>query len=97
MHALRVSVFDHIQRQSLAFFKRTRRRDRSACWDIAGIRVLSRDGDLVASIPQRWPPARRWWCWVTAVSRVVGGCPPAVWLTRRVALVRQDLTGQRQG
>lgn len=101
MHALRVSVFDHIQRQSLAFFKRTRGGEIQSrlLQDIAGIQgVVTSTATSVASnltttvatgaamVVLEWR--------LSLVSLVV--VPPAVWLTRRVALVRRDLTGQRQ-
>lgn len=101
MHALRVSVFDHVQRQSLAFFKRTRGGEIQSrlLQDIAGIQGIitttatSVASNLTTAVATGVAMVVLDWR-LSLVSLVV--IPPAVWMTRRVALVRRDLTGRRQ-
>jgi len=101
MHELRVRVFDHVQQQSMAFFKRTRGGEIQArlLQDIAGIQsVLTTTATSVASnfttaIATAVAMAALSWR-LSLLSLVV--LPPAIWLTRRVALIRRDITAERQ-
>lgn len=101
MHTLRVSVFDHVQRQSIAFLKKTRGGEIQSrlLQDIAGIQgVITTTATAVASnltTAVATGVAMLVLDWrLSLVSMVV--IPPAAWITRRVALVRRDLTSQRQ-
>ncbi|TCJ97493.1 ABC transporter ATP-binding protein [Nocardia alba] len=101
MHVLRTDVFRHLQRQSLAFFTRTRGGEvqsrlindvggmqsvvTSTATSIAG-NVTTVVGTAVAMAVLSWR--------LSLLSLVV--LPPAIWLTRRVALLRRDITAQRQ-
>jgi len=100
-HQLRVDVFDHLQRQSIAFFKRTRGGEIQArlLQDVAGIQgVVSTTATSIASnlttavATAAAMVALNWR--LSLISLVV--LPPAAWLTRRVALVRRKITAQRQ-
>lgn len=101
MHQLRTDVFGHLQAQSLDFFKRTRGGEIQSRLtnDIAGMRaVVTNTATSIASnlttviataaamITLNWR--------LSLLTAVV--LPPAVWSTRRVALVRKALTGERQ-
>ncbi|MDN5572193.1 MAG: ABC transporter ATP-binding protein/permease [Propionibacteriaceae bacterium] len=101
MNELRTSVFAHIQRQSMAFFKATRGGDVQSRLinDVAGLQavitntatsvasnVTTAVGTAVAMVILDWR--------LSLLSLVV--VPPAVWLTRRVALIRRDITAERQ-
>jgi len=101
MHGLRVRVFDHVQSQSMAFFKRTRGGEIQSRLvnDIAGLQSMlttaatsvatnftSAIATAVAMVALDWR--------LSLLSLIV--LPPAIWLTRRVALVRRDITTQRQ-
>jgi ATP-binding cassette subfamily B protein len=101
MHGLRTDVFRHLQRQSLAFFTRTRGGEVQSrlTHDISGMQtVITNTATSVASNA------------TTAVATVIAMValsprlsllsilvvPPAVWMTRRVALLRRDVTARRQ-
>ena len=101
MHGLRTSVFAHLQRQSLAFFTRTRTGEVQSriTNDIGGMQsvvtttatsiasnVTTTVATLVAMLALSWP--------LTLVSLVV--MPPAVLLTRRVARTRRAITTEQQ-
>jgi ATP-binding cassette subfamily B protein len=101
MHALRVDLFTHLQAQSLGFFTRTRGGEVQSrlTHDIAGMQsVVTSSATGVASnlttavatavAMVALSPAMR------LISLVV--LPPAVWLSRRVALIRRDVTDERQ-
>ena len=100
-HRLRVDVFDHLQRQSIAFFKKTRGGEIQArlLQDVAGIQgVVSNTATSIASnlttaIATAVAMAALNWR-LSLISLVV--LPPSAWLTRRVALVRREITAQRQ-
>lgn len=101
MHDLRVSAFDHIQAQSIAFFKRTRGGEIQSrlLQDIAGIQgVVTNTATSVASnvttaVGTGIAMAVLDWR-LSLVSLVI--LPPAIWLTRRVALIRREITSERQ-
>ncbi len=101
MHTLRVRVFSHIQAQSLDFFKRTRGGEIQSrlLRDVAGLQsVLTSTATSIASNVTT--------AVATAVAMVVLDwrlsllsllvLPPAVWGTRKVALVRREITGTMQ-
>ncbi|MET8526400.1 ABC transporter ATP-binding protein [Micromonospora sp. NPDC005172] len=102
MHRLRTDVFSHLQRQSLGFFTRTRTGEVQSriTNDIGGMQSVVTStatavaanlttvvATAVAMIALSWQ--------LSLVSLVV--LPPAVWLTRRVARMRREITAQRQG
>ncbi|WP_431882679.1 ABC transporter ATP-binding protein [Micromonospora gifhornensis] len=101
MHRLRTDVFGHLQRQSLGFFTRTRTGEVQSriTNDIGGMQsVVTSTATAVASnlttvvatavamVALSWQ--------LSLVSLVV--LPPAIWLTRRVARMRRDITARRQ-
>lgn len=101
MSRLRSDVFAHLQRQSMAFFKRTRGGEIQSRLinDIAGLQsvitttatsvasnITTAVGTAVAMVILDWR--------LSLLSLIV--LPPAVFLTRRVALLRRDITAQRQ-
>ncbi len=101
MHRLRTDVFRHLQRQSVAFFARTRGGEVQSrlTHDISGMQsvvtstatsVASNATTAVATAVAMIALSPR----LSALSLIV--IPPAVWLTRRVALLRRDITTQRQ-
>ncbi|TPG19873.1 ABC transporter ATP-binding protein [Pedococcus bigeumensis] len=101
MHTLRTQVFDHLQRQSMDFFKRTRGGEvqsrltndigamqsvvTSTATSVAS-NVTTAVGTAVAMVALSWR--------LSLLSLLV--IPPAVWLTRRVALARREITSQQQ-
>ncbi len=101
MHDLRVAVFDHLQLQSMAFFKRTRGGEIQSrlLQDVAGMQSVMTT--LATSVASNFTTAV-----ATAAAMVVLNwrlsllslviLPPAIWLTRRVALIRRDITTLRQ-
>ncbi|TQM57394.1 ABC transporter ATP-binding protein [Humibacillus xanthopallidus] len=101
MHGLRTDVFAHLQRQSIAFFTRTRSGEVQSrlTHDISGMQaVITSTATSIASNV------------TTAVATAIAMIalspqlsllsllviPPAVWMTRRVALLRRDITARRQ-
>ena len=101
MHTLRVRVFAHLQAQSIAFFKRTRGGDIQSrlLQDVAGLQSVitttatSIASNLTTAIATAVAMAALNWR-LSLLSLIV--LPPAILLTRRVALVRRDLTMARQ-
>ncbi|MGD8215758.1 ABC transporter ATP-binding protein [Aestuariimicrobium sp. Y1814] len=101
MHSLRTSLFGHLQKQSLAFFTRTRGGDVQSRLtnDINGMQsvvtttatsVASNLTTAVATIIAMVALSPR----LTLLSLLV--LPPSIWLSRRVALLRRDITSARQ-
>ena len=101
MHRLRTDVFAHLQRQSLAFFTRTRTGEVQSriTNDIGGMQsvvtstatavasnLTTAVATVVAMLALSWQ--------LTLVSLVV--MPPAVLLTRRVARMRREVTARQQ-
>ncbi|WP_269183051.1 ABC transporter ATP-binding protein [Modestobacter sp. VKM Ac-2985] len=101
MHGLRTSVFTHLQRQSLGFFTRTKGGEVQSRLtnDIGGMQSVVTTtatsfaanattviGTVVAMAVLSWR--------LSLLSLVV--LPPAVWLTRRVARMRREITAERQ-
>ncbi|MFM6849533.1 MAG: ABC transporter ATP-binding protein [Terrabacter sp.] len=101
MHGLRTDVFRHLQRQSVAFFTRTRSGEVQSrlTHDISGMQsvitstatgIASNVTTAVATAIAMVALSPR----LSLLSLLV--VPPAVVLTRRVALLRRDITTQRQ-
>jgi ATP-binding cassette subfamily B protein len=101
MHRLRTDVFSHLQRQSIAFFTRTRTGEVQSriTNDIGGMQTVVTStatslasnlttvvGALVAMLALSWQ--------LTLVSLLV--LPPSIWLTRRVARMRRVITAAQQ-
>ncbi|TXR55472.1 ABC transporter ATP-binding protein [Quadrisphaera setariae] len=101
MHRLRTSVFTHLQRQSMDFFTRTRGGEITSRLtnDIGGMQSVVTStatslasnattvvGTAVAMAALSWR--------LSLLTLVV--LPPAVWLTRRVALLRRSITSAQQ-
>jgi ATP-binding cassette subfamily B protein len=101
MHTLRVRVFVHLQAQSIAFFKRTRGGEMQSrlLQDVAGLQSVitttatSIAANLTTAVATAAAMVALNWR-LSLLSLAV--LPPAIWLTRRVALVRRDLTAARQ-
>jgi len=101
MHTLRTSVFDHLQQQSIAFFKKTRGGEIQSrlIQDVGGLQSVMTT--VATSIASNLTTTV-----ATAVAMVVLNwqlslltliiIPPAVVLTRRVALLRRDITSVQQ-
>ncbi|SDB81256.1 ATP-binding cassette, subfamily B [Raineyella antarctica] len=101
MHDLRTSVFNHLQKQSLGFFTRTRGGEVQSRLvnDVAGMQsvvtttatsIASNATTAVATTIAMVALSPR----LSLLSLVV--LPPAIWLTRQVALIRRDITGKLQ-
>ncbi|MFC8304277.1 ABC transporter ATP-binding protein [Specibacter sp. NPDC057265] len=101
MHALRVRLFTHLQQQSLAFFTKTRSGEVQSRLnnDISGMQavitstatgVASNVTTVVATAVAMVVLSPR----LALLSLVV--IPPAVWFSRRVALLRRDITSTKQ-
>jgi ATP-binding cassette subfamily B protein len=101
MHRLRTDVFAHLQRQSMDFFTRTRggevqsrlTNDIGAMQSVVtstatsvAANVTTAVGTAVAMVALSWR--------LSLLSLLV--IPPAVWLTRRVALLRRRITAEQQ-
>jgi ATP-binding cassette subfamily B protein len=101
MHGLRTSVFSHLQRQSIAFFTKTRTGEVQSriTNDIGGMEAVVTStatsiasnlttavGTAVAMVALSWR--------LSLISLVV--MPPAVYLTRKVARMRRAITAEQQ-
>ena len=101
MHRLRTDVFAHLQKQSMGFFTRTRGGEVQSriIQDIGGMQsvvtstatsiasnLTTAVGTAIAMVALSWR--------LSLLSLLV--LPPAVWLTRRVALLRREITAQLQ-
>ncbi|WP_375484203.1 ABC transporter ATP-binding protein [uncultured Jatrophihabitans sp.] len=101
MHRLRTDVFSHLQRQSVAFFTRTRTGEVQSriTNDIGGMQSVVTDtatsiasnlttvvATAVAMVALSWK--------LSLISLVV--MPPAIYLTRKVAQMRREITQARQ-
>jgi ATP-binding cassette subfamily B protein len=101
MHRLRVDVFTHLHRQSVAFFTRTRTGEVQSriTNDIGGMQSVvtstatSIAANLTTAVATAAAMAALSWQ-LSLVSLVV--LPPAILLTRRVARMRKEITAQRQ-
>ncbi|MCP2322884.1 ATP-binding cassette subfamily B protein [Hamadaea flava] len=101
MHRLRTEVFSHLQRQSMAFFTRTRTGEVQSriTNDIGGMESVvtstatSIAANLTTVVATAVAMAALSWQ-LSLVSLVV--LPPAIYLTRRVARMRRAITAERQ-
>ncbi len=101
MHGLRTSVFGHLQRQSIAFFTRTRTGEVQSriTNDIGGMESVvtstatSIAANLTTAIATAVAMVALSWR-LSLISLVV--MPPAVYLTRKVARMRRAITTQQQ-
>ncbi|MFG1866647.1 ABC transporter ATP-binding protein [Micromonospora arborensis] len=101
MHRLRTDVFSHLQRQSLGFFTRTRTGEVQSriTNDIGGMQsvVTSTATAVAANLTTVVATAVAMVALSSQLSLVsVVVLPPAIWLTRRVARMRREITDQRQ-
>jgi ATP-binding cassette subfamily B protein len=101
MHALRTDVFAHLQRQSIAFFTRTRTGEVQSriTNDIGGMQSVvtstatSIASNLTTAIATAVAMAALSWR-LSLISMIV--MPPSVYLARKVAVLRRAITAQRQ-
>src|SRR5664279_3375502 len=101
MHRLRTDVFAHLQRQSIAFFTRTRTGEVQSriTNDIGGMESVvtstatSIASNLTSAVATAVAMAALSWR-LSLISLVV--MPPAIYLTRKVARMRREITAQRQ-
>ncbi|MER7002001.1 ABC transporter ATP-binding protein [Dactylosporangium sp. NPDC000555] len=101
MHRLRTDVFTHLQRQSIGFFTRTRSGEVQSriTNDIGGMEAVvtntatSIASNLTTVVATAVAMAALSWR-LSLVSLVV--LPPAIYLTRKVASMRREITAQRQ-
>ncbi len=101
MHALRTDVFAHLQRQSIAFFTRTRTGEVQSriTNDIGGMQSVvtstatSIASNLTTTVATAVAMAVLSWR-LALISLVV--MPPAIWLSRRVAQLRRQITTAQQ-
>jgi ATP-binding cassette subfamily B protein len=101
MHRLRTDVFTHLQRQSIAFFTRTRTGEVQSriTNDIGGMESVvtstatSIAANLTTTVATAVAMAALSWR-LSLISLLV--LPPSVWLTRRVARMRREITEHRQ-
>ena len=101
MHELRTSVFSHLQRQSIAFFTRTRTGEVQSriTNDIGGMESVvtstatSIASNLTTAVATAVAMVALSWQ-LSLISLVV--MPPAVYLSRKVARLRRAITAQQQ-
>ncbi len=101
MHQLRTSVFGHLQRQSIAFFTRTRTGEVQSriTNDIGGMESVvtstatSIASNLTTAVATAVAMVVLSWQ-LSLISLVV--MPPAIYLTRKVAGMRRAITAQQQ-
>jgi ATP-binding cassette subfamily B protein len=101
MHALRTSVFGHLQRQSIAFFTRTRTGEVQSriTNDIGGMESVvtstatSIAANLTTVVASAVAMVALSWR-LSLISLLV--MPPAIYLTRKVASMRRAITTQQQ-
>src|SRR6478672_13486777 len=101
MHGLRTSVFSHLQRQSIAFFTRTRTGEVQSriTNDIGGMESVvtstatSIASNLTTAVATAVAMVALSWQ-LSLISLVV--MPPAIYLTRKVARLRRAITAQQQ-
>src|SRR3954465_8023405 len=101
MHGLRTDVFAHLQRQSVGFFTRTRTGEVQSriTNDIGGMQsvVTSTATSIASNLTTTLAPAVAMVAlsWrLSLISLVV--LPPAIWLSRRVARMRREITLRQQ-
>jgi ATP-binding cassette, subfamily B, bacterial len=101
MHGLRTDVFAHLQRQSVGFFTRTRTGEVQSriTNDIGGMQSVvtstatSIASNLTTTVATAVAMVALSWR-LALISLVV--LPPAIWLSRRVARMRREITTRQQ-
>ncbi len=101
MHGLRTSVFTHLQRQSIAFFTRTRtgevqsriQNDIGGMESVVTSTATSIASNLTTAVATAAAMVVLSWR-LSLISLVV--MPPAIFLTRKVARMRRTITTQQQ-
>ena len=101
MHGLRTSVFTHLQRQSIAFFTRTRtgevqsriQNDIGGMESVVTSTATSIASNLTTAVATAVAMVALSWR-LSLISLVV--MPPAIYLTRKVAKMRRAITSQQQ-
>ena len=101
MHELRTSVFTHLQRQSIAFFTRTRtgevqsriQNDIGGMESVVTSTATSIASNLTTAVAAAVAMAALSWR-LSLISLVV--MPPAIFLTRKVAKMRRAITAEQQ-
>ncbi|MFL6177203.1 MAG: ABC transporter ATP-binding protein [Ornithinibacter sp.] len=101
MHELRTSVFAHLQRQSLGFFTRTRggevqsrlTNDVNGMQGVVTSTATSIASNLTTAVATTAAMVALSWR-LSLLSLLV--IPPALWLTRKVALLRRSVTAAQQ-
>lgn len=102
MHNLRTKLFTHLQKQSLGFFTRTRGGEVQSRLnnDITGMQtvITSTATGIASNVTTTVATAVAMVALspkLSLLSLIV--LPPAIWFTRRVALLRRDITSTLQG
>lgn len=101
MHRLRTDLFAHLQQQSLGFFTRTRAgevqsrltNDINGMQGVVTTTATSIASNLTTAIATSAAMVALSWR-LSLLSLIV--IPPAVWMTRRVALIRREVTARQQ-
>ena len=101
MHSLRTDVFTHLQRQSIAFFTKTRTGEVQSriTNDVGGLQSVvtstatSIAANLTTTVATAVAMVALSWR-LSLISLVV--LPPSIWLTRRVAKMRREITSAQQ-
>jgi len=101
MHELRTSVFTHLQRQSIAFFTRTRtgevqsriQNDIGGMESVVTSTATSIASNLTTAVATTVAMVALSWR-LSLISLVI--MPPAIFLTRKVARMRRAITTQQQ-
>ena len=101
MHRLRTDLFAHLQQQSLGFFTRTRAgevqsrltNDINGMQGVVTTTATSIASNLTTAIATSVAMVALSWR-LSLLSLIV--IPPAVWMTRRVALIRREVTARQQ-
>ncbi|HEY0815922.1 MAG TPA: ABC transporter ATP-binding protein [Pseudonocardia sp.] len=101
MHRLRTEVFSHLQRQSIAFFTKTRTGEVQSriTNDVGGLQAVvtstatSIAANLTTTVATAVAMVALSWR-LSLISLVV--LPPSIWLTRRVARMRREITTAQQ-
>ncbi|MFW5473491.1 ABC transporter ATP-binding protein [Knoellia sp. CPCC 206450] len=101
MHRLRTDLFAHLQKQSLGFFTRTRAgevqsrltNDINGMQGVVTTTATSIASNLTTAVATSVAMVALSWR-LSLLSLLV--IPPAVWLTRRVALIRREVTARQQ-
>ncbi|MFW5471367.1 ABC transporter ATP-binding protein [Knoellia sp. CPCC 206435] len=101
MHRLRTDLFAHLQQQSLGFFTRTRAgevqsrltNDINGMQGVVTTTATSIASNLTTAVATSAAMVALSWR-LSLLSLLV--IPPAVWMTRKVALIRREVTARQQ-